>query len=81
MIFVIKNLSFLVTVSFFCCLRDFEYYLGYFWNNRVLWQHSITSFVIFVNGEFFLSCAIYNNSATTQCEQISLKSVRCTVPL
>jgi hypothetical protein len=30
MIFVIKDLSFLVIVSFFCCLSAFEYDLGCF---------------------------------------------------
>jgi hypothetical protein len=34
-----------------------------------------------VDGEFFLSCAIYNNSAMAQCERISLKSARCTISL
>jgi hypothetical protein len=31
--------------------------------------------------EFFLSCAICNNSAIARCERISLKSARCIVPL
>jgi hypothetical protein len=34
-----------------------------------------------VDDEFFLSCAICNNSAMAQCERISLKSAHCTVLL
>jgi hypothetical protein len=39
------------------------------------------SSVNLVDGEFFLSYAIYNNSAMVQCEWISLKSACCTVSL
>jgi hypothetical protein len=39
------------------------------------------SSVNLVDGEFFLSCAIYNNSAMAQYEWISLKSACCTIPL
>jgi hypothetical protein len=38
-------------------------------------------YVNLVDGEFFLSCAIYINSSMARCEWISLGSARCTIPL
>jgi hypothetical protein len=38
-------------------------------------------YVNLVDGEFFLSCAIYNKLSMVQCEWISLESAGCTVPL
>jgi hypothetical protein len=38
-------------------------------------------YVNLVDGEFFLSCAICNNSSVAQYERISLELARCTVPL
>jgi hypothetical protein len=81
MIFVIKKSFFLNWCLLFCCLRAFEYHPSCFRNIQVLWQRYVMSSVILVNDEFFLSCVICNNSATVQCERISLKYTRCTVPL
>jgi hypothetical protein len=76
-----KKSFFLSCCLLFCCLSAFEYHSGCFWSIWVLLWCTIMSSVNLVNDKFFLSCAIYNNSAMAQCERISLKSVRCTVPL
>jgi hypothetical protein len=59
-----KKSFFLSCCLFFCCLSAFEYLSGYLWNIRVLWQRSVMSFMILVNGKFFLSCASYNKLVT-----------------
>jgi hypothetical protein len=58
---VIKNLS--LFLSPFFHLSAFEYHLGCFWSIQVLLWRTITSSMNFVHGEFFMNCAICNNSA------------------
>jgi hypothetical protein len=81
MIFVIKKSFFLSCCLLFCCLSAFEQDLRCFWSIRVLWRRTVMYYVNLMDGEFFLSCAIYNNSSIVQCEQISLESASCTVSL
>jgi hypothetical protein len=76
-----KFFFFLSCCLLFCCLSAFEYHPGYFWSIQVLWRRTVTTSMNLLDGEFFLSCAIRNNSAMAQCERISLKSTHCTIPL
>jgi hypothetical protein len=80
MVFVIKVFLSLF-VSSLCCLIASEHGSGCFRSIQVLWRRTIMYHVNLMDVEFFLNCAICITLLMVWCEQTSLGSARCTIPL